>query len=487
MKVLRGNSGNSILLALVKAFTTVSGILSTMIMSHALSLELYGTFSQTNLIVTTATNLTALGLVDAVNYFYNRSSNEKVQKAYIDTIMGFQTITGIVAGILIIILSNNLVQYFSNPTLSKFIWLIAFRPLFANLNVSLQYLQVSIGKAKSVAIRNAGFATLRLAIYAIAALVLKDITVVLIAFLTFEVIITVYFGWTFLKEKFMIKPYKIDWSKASEILGYSIPMGVYVLTNSLCRDIDKVLIGGWCSTEQYAIYANCATLLPFDIMSASFLTILIPILTRYFGEKDYNSGRILFKSYLKIGYYTAFTFTVACIVLSDEMVFFLYGKKYIAGKSIFILYTIVDMIKFANMSIVLSASGKTKTLMIGSIASLGCNTVFNILFYRIFGFIGPAIATVLVTMILTVFLAEMSAKSLKTSIWKLIEWKDFFCFICELAVAGIICACTKRLLVQIGTNSTMILFVLGGTYVIGILILNRHKIDSTMNQLNKLQ
>lgn len=486
MKVLRGNSGNSILLALVKAFTTVSGILSTMIMSHALSLELYGTFSQTNLIVTTATNLTALGLVDAVNYFYNRSCDERVQKAYINTIMGFQAITGIIAGILIIILSNNLVHYFNNPMLSNFIWLIAFRPVFANLNVSLQYLQVSIGKAKSVAIRNAVFATLRLVVYAIVALILKDITIVLIAFLTFEVIITLFFGWTFLKEKFMIKLYKIDWSKASEILGYSIPMGVYVLTNSLCRDIDKVLIGGWCSTEQYAIYANCATLLPFDIISASFLTILIPILTRYFSEKDYKRGRILFKNYLKIGYYTAFTFTVACIILSDEMVLFLYGKKYIAGKSIFILYTIVDMIKFANMSIVLSASGKTKTLMIGSIASLGCNTVFNILFYRIFGFIGPAIATLLVTMILTVFLAEMSAKSLETSIWKLIEWKDFCCFVCELAVAGIICACAKRLLAKIGMNSTMILFMLGGMYVVGILMFNRHKIVSTMNQLNKL-
>ena len=135
MKILKGNSGNSVLLAVVKAFTTVSGILSTMIMSHALSLELYGTFSQTNLIVTTATNITALGLVE---------------KAYINTIMGFQTITGIVAGVLIIVLSNNLVEYFNNPMLLSFFWLIAFRPLFANLNVSLQYLQVSIGKAKSV-------------------------------------------------------------------------------------------------------------------------------------------------------------------------------------------------------------------------------------------------------------------------------------------------------------------------------------------------
>lgn len=216
-------------------------------------------------------------------------------------------------------------------------------------------------------------ATVKIVVYAIAAWILKDITVVLIAFLVFEVIITVFFWWTFVKEKFMIKPYEIDWGKTKEILGYGIPMGIYVLTNSLCRDIDKMLIGGWYSTDQYAIYANCATLLPFDIISASFLMILIPILTRYFGERDYIHGRILFKNYLKIGYYTAFTFTIACMILSKEMVLFLYGEKYLSGQTIFILYTIVDMIKFANMSIVLSASGKTKTLMSCSLVSLVAN------------------------------------------------------------------------------------------------------------------
>ena len=184
MKIFEGNSGNSVLLTIVKAFTTISGILSTMIMSHALSLELYGTFSQTNLIVTTATNLTALGLVDAVNYFYNRSNDEKFQRAYINTIIGLQMIIGIIAGVLIIALSNGLIGYFNNPMLSSFFWLIAFRPLFANLNVSLQYLQVSIGRVKSVMMRNAGFASLRLIVYIIAAWVLKDITIILIAFLT---------------------------------------------------------------------------------------------------------------------------------------------------------------------------------------------------------------------------------------------------------------------------------------------------------------
>ena len=486
MKVLKGNSGNSVLLAVVKAFTTVSGILSTMIMSHALSLEMYGTFSQTNLIVTTATNVTALGLVDAVNYFYNRSNDEKIQKIYINTIMGFQTITGIIAGLLIIVLSNNLVEYFNNPLLLSFFWLIAFRPLFANLNVSLQYLQVSIGKAKSVAIRNAFFAVLRLVVYAIAALILQDITIVLIAFLAFEIIITIFFGYTFVKEKFIIKPYKIKWSKTKEILGYSIPMGIYVLTNSLCRDIDKMLIGGWYSTDKYAIYANCATLLPFDIVSASFLTILIPILTRYFGEKDYVHGRILFKNYLKIGYYTAFTFTIASMILSKEMILILYGEKYLTGQSIFILYTIVDMVKFANMSIVLSASGKTKTLMWCSLASLVANAGCNILFYHIFGFIGPAIATVFITVILTAVLAGMSAKALETSIWTLVDWKEFIMFISELSIVGVFCYIVKKWMENIKMNSIIILILLGGIYVGGILLLNKKKIFATMKEINDL-
>ena len=486
MKVLKGNSGNSVLLAVVKALTTVSGILSTMIMSHALSLELYGTYSQTNLIVTTATNLTALGLVDAVNYFYNRSCDEQIQKVYINTIMGFQAITGIIASILIVVLSNNLVNYFRNPMLSSFFWLIAFRPLFSNLNVSLQYLQVSIGKAKSVAIRNAGFALLRVSVYAIAALVLKDITVILIALLAFEVTITGFFGWTFVKEKFWIEPYRIDWSKTKEILEYSIPMGIYVLTNSLCRDIDKMLIGGWHSTDQYAVYENCATLLPFDIISASFLTVLIPILTRYLGEKDYIHGRILFKNYLKIGYYTAFTFTVACMILSKEMVLFLYGEKYTSGQPVFLLYTIVDMVKFANMSIVLSASGQTKTLMICSVMSLAVNAGCNILFHHIFGFVGPAIATVFVTVILTAVLADMSARSLETQVWKLIDWGEFLGFVIELILLGTACFAIKIMLELRGISPIIILCALGGAYITGIFLLNKGKIAAAMREINAL-
>ncbi len=486
MKLLKGHSGDSILLAIVKAFTTISGIISTMIVSHALSLELYGTYQQTALIVTTATSLCALGLVDAINYFYNRSQDKEVKEKYVNTVIGFQCIAGLFAAILIVLLSTKLISYFDNNLLKGFFILIAFRPLFANLNISLQHLQVSIGRAKAVAARNAIFATLRLISFAIAAYVLQDIRIILISFLAFEVLMTFYFTITFKKYQFKIRPYLINWKMTKEILIYSIPMGIYVLTNSFNRDIDKMLIGGWFSTDQFAIYSNCATPLPFDIISLAFLTVLVPILTKYFGEKDYESGQKLFKNYLRIGYYTAFTFTCVSMILAKQMILFLYGDKYLSGKTVFILYTIVDMIKFANMSIVLAACGKTKTLMYCSIGALLSNVVLNIVFYKLWGFIGPAIATVVITILLTYLLAKMSAKNLQIKVYQLIDWKEFGVFVLELLAMVPVCLFLCRWLDSLELHYIWIIIIVGLLYVGTLLLINRKKIFKAMDEINSL-
>ena len=145
------------------------------------------------------------------------------------------------------------------------------------------------------------------------------------------------------------------------------------------------------------------------------------------------------------------------------------------------------MIKFANMSIVLSASGKTKILMMCSIGALLLNTICNIMFYHIFGFIGPAIATVVVTVLLTVVLAEMSANSLETSILNLIDWNEILRFIGWLVIMGVVCFSLKRMLEMIGINSLIILFFLGTTYIIAIFWINKKKIFSAMKEINALR
>ena len=227
-------------------------------------------------------------------------------------------------------------------------------------------------------------------------------------------------------------------------------------------------------------------MLPFDIVSSAFLTVLVPILTRYFGTGDYKKGQILFKNYLKVGYYTSFTFTVASMVLSREMILFLYGEKYLPGQTVFILYTIVDLVKFANLSIVLSACGKTKTLMLASLTSLMGNAVLNIVFVELFGYIGPALATVIVTLCLSVVLSQMSASALRTNILRLINWKELRLFICELVLISVSCSMLRSFLEVRNVHYFWILVSVGGTFVVTAMLLNKKHIMGAIKRINGL-
>ncbi|WP_318220242.1 hypothetical protein [Enterococcus faecium] len=68
---------DSIALASVKIFTMATSILATMILSRTLPLTDYGTYSAGNLIINTATLLSAFGLMDAVNFYYNGKKSEE--------------------------------------------------------------------------------------------------------------------------------------------------------------------------------------------------------------------------------------------------------------------------------------------------------------------------------------------------------------------------------------------------------------------------
>ena len=140
-------------------------------------------------------------------------------------------------------------------------------------------------------------------------------------------------------------------------MKYGFPMGIFALTNTLTRDIDKLIIGYMSDTETVAIYSNCSKVLPFDIIVVSFATVLIPYIMKYISQNQLENSILLFKNYLKIGYYTVWTFGAAVLVVTKQAICFLYSSEYLVGEPIFILYVVDSMIKFASMHLILTASG----------------------------------------------------------------------------------------------------------------------------------
>lgn len=431
-----GAASNSLLLTFVQVITTVLGIIVTKLLSVCFSLQEYGTYSQALLITTTATSISILGLTNATNYFYNRTAENSEKRKYIATIFTIQYIVGVAFALAIIAFRFPIALYLKNNELATILPIVAFTPFLQNLISMYQVLFVSIGEATVIAIRNLLVSLLRLLAVLIACFLLCNITAVLVVILGLDVIQAVYFFILFGKHEHPIDVRDTRFVLVKEILTFSIPMSVYVLTNSMSRDIDKYVISIMADTETLAIYTNAAKILPFDMLTSSLITVLIPIITRMINQKEYGKAKDIFKLYLRIGYILTFIFVGGAIAVSKNLMLFLYDEKYLIGLPIFIIYLLVDMIRFANVTTILSGAGKTKILMIISLVTLGLNAIFNVLGYRLLGLIGPALVTLGLTFGMTIALLHFGAKEMRIKIIDLFFLRELICILVQIIVVG---------------------------------------------------
>lgn len=479
----QNHSLDALLLSGVRITTILINLLSAAILSRALSLEEYGTYSTGQLIVTTAVNVTILGMMDASNYFYHQ--NQLDRKDCLNTIGFVQIVIGAVCAVVLLASRDLLTAYFRNPMLTGIYIYIAFRPMLENLSNSLLSLQVAIGRARVTGIQNVLFSIGKLLSVLLTVAVTKDIRTVFAAYLLMDAATVFYYYQTYKQAEFGINPLAFRKDYLMPILRFAIPMGICVMTNSLARDIDKLVIGRFESTSSLAIYTNCAAPLPLGIVSAAFMTIIVPAVTRFIHSGDEKRARRVYRDFLSIGFITTAVVTVTVMVLSEEVLLLLYGEKYLPGKWIFLLYLIVDLIRFANMGLVLSAKGETKTLMMISLVMLALNGVLNLLLYWCMGVIGPAVATVALTVVSTFVLLCKSCRLLGTSFAALPDWRLLGNVSVMLLLSGICGLALRNMLAARETHVFLRVICVGSAMCGGLLLLNLKRIMALFRSINR--
>lgn len=478
---------NSIMLTFVQVITTLFGIIVTKLLSVNFSLQEYGTYSQALLLTTTVTSVSILGLTNATNYFYNRTKDKGLQHRYIATIFNIQYIVGITCSFILFFLRYELAAYLKNDDLIDIIPIVALTPFFTNLIAMFQTLFVSIGKARIIAIRNLIVSLIKMISVVISCYVLNSIITVLVVILILDFIQVIYFYELFKGYEYPIHIREGRLVLVKEILNFSIPMSVYVLTNTLSRDIDKYIISIFANTETLAIYTNAAKVLPFDMLTASMITVLVPVITRMINQSRYKEAQEVFRLYLKIGCIITCIFVGGAIFLSRDLMVLLYDEKYLEGLPVFVLYLVVDMIRFANVTTILSGAGKTKILMTISIITLICNSILNVLGYKMMGMIGPAFVTLLLTIFMTLALLHFGAKEIHTKIEKLFDFKEIGKIVVEIMLVGVVVYFISVYLNSLRKCNLMIFSTCYGIYLIIMGVMNYKKIISYLKSLNKFK
>lgn len=487
IKKLRGASIDSLLLTFVRFFTMIVGLIITKMMSVYFSLDDYGTYSQAMLIVSTISSVSILGLTDAVNYFYNIKKDQNERKNYVSTIFSIQYFIGGLCGFLVLLFAVPIIHYFDNTALKNVLYFAAFLPVLENLFSMIQVLFISIGEAKMIAIRNLIVSLVRLVGIGIACFITQSIITIFFVLFFMDLIQIVYFMYSFSRRGFRISIKNTNLKLVPEILKFSIPMVIFILTNSLSRDIDKYVISFLTDTKTLAIYTNAAKVLPFDVVTSSFITVLVPIFTRALSKQDYEKCKDSYKYYLRIGYLITWILVAGAIINAQELMLILYDEKYLPGLGVFIIYLFVDLIRFANTSIIISASGKTHILMFFSIASLMMNFALNIILFNIMGIVGPAIATMITTSFLVFCFIKLSAKIIKCKVKEFFNFTEILTIIFEIIIISVLTLWIKEHIL-ISINSTLWIFIISyGIFCLLLFMISKSKIIETLRFINNLE
>ena len=469
IRILPGNAASDAgALALVRLMTMLLSLVTTRVLSGCLSTFAYGTYSQVLLVVSTVASITTFGLMDAANYYYCSIHDLRKREAYITTICTIQCCVSSAAGLIILLLAGPICEYFGNDILHRYLIFAAMLPLLQNSISLLQVLFVSVGKARQLAVRNLIISLTQLA-------VLLDVGQI------------AFFIWS-LKQSGCCMPVKsCDFRLVGSILRYSIPMAIFTVVNTLNRDIDKYLISAVSDTETLAVYSNAAKVLPFDIILTSFMTVLLPHITRQISEKRYREAVKVYRAYLEVSYISTALLAFAVLSVAPQAMELLYSEKYLSGLPVFCIYIIVDVFRFASITLILSTSGKTRLLMHLGFAALASNAVLNALFYQMLGIAGPALATLLVSLGLGGSMLYFSAKELRSLVRELFDCRFLFQFavecLCGLAVFGLL----QKWLSAKGFHYFLVLLVTAGGYVICVGVPNLKRFMNALKQIASLK
>ena len=432
MNKKNGIGTNTIFLTIFKLLTTVVGILITAILSKNLSLEEYGTYSQVNLIGTIGTSILILGLSDAANYYFSVYENNKDElDKYLSTILIIELVIGTLGFIIIASCYYPISLYFSNSSLQNIIIWVAAVPMLTNLINIFHILFIATKKVKQIAIKNLVVAILKVGIVCLTCFFIKNITFIFALILLVDVLQVIFFYISLRLSGFNIRFKNFKISAVFEILKYSIPIALYVFLNALFKDVDKFIIGGLVGTEEFGVFANVSKALPFDILSASLLTLMIPAVTKNVINNNSKAIEKIYRHYFLLATLSTWTLGITAIFANKEMILFLYGTNYLTGSNIFIVYIIVDLIKIFNFYLIISAKKKGLILAFTSLVSLGFNVALDYLFYFCFGTIGVAIATLFVTMLNNFAILLISKHYFPFNFLNIIDFKFLLSFMIE--------------------------------------------------------
>lgn len=381
-----------------------------------------GSYRQLFLIYGTLSGILMLGFPQSMLYLLPKAGSSQEIKALVSRTLNVISALALLCAVIIFFSRHFIAHIFHNPALSHLLMVYSIYPIF--IFVTQLYNSVILGLKETL--KSAHFiifsVTCDLVLVLGVALVTRDIDLIVWA-----VVISAFVQWlwaTLQLRKFRGSFGREAFQGIRDQLSYTIPLGLSLLVGVISVQMDKLMISSFFTPEQFAVFSLGAMELPLiGILINSVNAILLPNMT---GKHPHEMSRIYSASVRKNAIFV-FPLATVFFIFATEFIVFLYGNIYAEAALYFRIYLLILPLRVATYGLVIQALGKTRLGMINSVIMLIVNIILNFFLIRIYGMQGAAIATVIVSWLITlVYLYQlrmlMGFKLLKLfPLWSLIK------------------------------------------------------------------
>lgn len=365
-----------------------------------------GTYRQLFLIYSTFSTLMLLGIPQSLLYFLPKAVDANTQKNIITRTMGLVSLLALLFALSILIFRHEVAYRFNNPQIGNLLLVFAIYPLFMFTTQLFNSVMLGLKQPKSTAKFTLFSITCDFVLILGVAVIWKNLTTIVWA-----VIFSAFLQWLYAR----IKLGKINsvfdpsvYTGFKEQLHYAVPLGLSSIIGMLSVQLDKFMISGFFTPEQFAVFSIGAMELPLvGILSNSVNSILLPNL----NMADHSQGSQLYSAAVRKNALLIFPLSVLFFLLARPLMIFLYGLQYADAALYFKIYLFTLPLRAATYGIIFQAMGKTRVIMLNSVLVLLSNLILNYFFIQLWGMKGAAIATVVVTW-MSVFLYLLQMKYL---------------------------------------------------------------------------
>ena len=218
------------------------------------------------------------------------------------------------------------------------------------------------------------------------------------------------------------------WEGLGELVHYTRPVGFNDAVGSLSRYVDRFVVLHFFAAGTFAEYHFGAIEVPISLLLSSVTAVLIPEISRLFQAGQLREILALWQRAVSRLALLVLPLSAFLLAFAGPLIGWLF-PEYDRSAWVFRIYLLVLPLRCAAYNPLLVGMGKARWALWGSVGDLCCNIGLSLALVGYlqaarpdWAFLGPAVATTLVTYLQVAFLLAAIGWHLRCGLHRLLPW-----------------------------------------------------------------